>query len=427
MRRVLRVAAITLALGLLATGLGPAAPAEAEGTTVVAWFESAISVYPSGDVKILGLSAGKVTSVVPVGRQVRIELQISSGIPVPTDVQATIIPSSLIGERYVQLFPAWTEGKPQAEGRLEIPQERTSVPVEPDEALAALKRLLDALDPDATGRLIKNLGEDLDGQGQNLSSAIRGLSALTRTLADKDKQIVGIIDNVDRLSATLRTRETQLGSIIDSFAKTAELLAKERQQLQSLLAGLADVSVDAYNLIQANRVNLQADLATIARLLQSVSANLDSVKLLLEAGPLVVAGPNLDGKAGLIGAYNPKYHEIDLRMNLSPLASDAIGQVLASLGVPSTSICLPIDVTCAPSATTGSAASTAAQPGVKGAAVSPAAPAAVPPKTPLTGVLDLFATASAPDATHEAVAAVRARDEAGWARRLGRRLLEVIG
>ena len=36
-----------------------------------------------------------------------------------------------------------------------------AAPVEPDEALAALKRLLDSLDPDATGRLVKNLAEDI--------------------------------------------------------------------------------------------------------------------------------------------------------------------------------------------------------------------------------------------------------------------------
>jgi phospholipid/cholesterol/gamma-HCH transport system substrate-binding protein len=423
-KRIARATALVLALAATAVGVGPATPAAAAGTSVVAYFDSAISVYEHGDVKILGLSAGKVTKVVPEGKRVRIELSIDDGIPVPTDVQATIIPSSLIGERYVQLFPAWTEGKQQASGRLVIPQERTSVPVEPDEALAALKKLLDALDPDATGRLIKNLGDDLDGQGKNLSTAIKGLSELTRTLADKSDQIVGIIDNVDRLTTTLRTRETQLASIIDSFAKTADLLAREREQLQALLTGLADVSVDAYTLIRDNRSNLQADISTVSRLLQAVSANLDSVKSLLEAGPLVVAGPNLDGKAGIIGAYNPRYHEIDLRTSFSPLVAAGLGQILAALGVPGQTICLPVDVTCAP-ASGGAQAQAVSRPVA-------ATPPAARPKTPITGVLDLLGAGPGTGAgqAHAATSGVPHRRPSGplaWARRTAHHVVEVVG
>lgn len=421
--------AVTMAMAFTAVGVGPATPAEAAATEVVAYFDSAISVYEAGDVKILGLSAGKVTAVVPEGKRVRIEMRIDDGIPIPEDVRATIIPSSLIGERYVQLFPAWTEGKPQATGRVEIPEERTSVPVEPDEALAALKELLDALDPDATGRLIKNLGEDLDGQGQNLSSAIRGLSDLTRNLADKDEQIVGIIDNVDRLTATLRTREAQLASIIDSFAQTANLLAAERQQLQALVAGLADVAVDAYGLVRDNRANIQADLATLTRLLQSVSANLDSVKALLEAGPLVVAGPQLDGRAGIIGAYNPRYHEIDLRNELSPLAAAGLGQILAALGVPGRTICLPIDVTCAPPAAASAARPQAAVAGpMVGGASDRAGPEA---RTPVTGVLDLLGAPAATggassDGTAAAPPSGAAAANTSWPRRIAHRILGAL-
>jgi virulence factor Mce-like protein len=380
--RARRAGALAVALAVLGGGLGASAPAAADTKEITAYFPSAISVYPSGKVKVLGLSAGKVTEVEPEGNRVRVEIELDGDVPLPADVRATIVPSSLIGERYVQLFPAWTEGTPKAPTELVIPVERTSVPVEPDEALAALKRLLDSLDPDATGRLVKNLAEDLDGQGQNLSSALSGLSRLTRTLADKDEQIAGIIDNVDRLTTTLRTRESQLASVIDSFARTANLLAQERQELQQLLKGLGTVSVDAYELIRSNRVDLQDDLDTVSRLLVSVSANLDSIKQLLEAAPVLVAGRDLDGRhEGLLAAYDPTYHSIDLRTSLSPLIGNALGRILAVLGLPLTTICLPIDVTCTPTGAAAAApAATAAPPAA--AAPTPAPPAPAPPIAP---------------------------------------------
>ena len=397
------VAGVTLSCGLAASE-----PAGADTRKVTAYFSSAISVYSSGSVKVLGLSSGKVTKVEAQGSRVMVEMDMDGDVPLPEGVQATIVPSSLIGERYIQLFPAWTEGTPKAPTDLVIPVERTSVPVEPDEALAALKRLLDGLDPDATGRLVKNLAEDLDGQGQNLSSALVGLSRLTRTLADKDEQIAGILDNVDRLTTTLRTREAQLASVIDSFARTASLLAQERQQLQQLLKGLGNVSVDAYELIRSNRASLQDDLDTISRLLVSVSANLDSIKTLLETGPVLVAGRDLDGRTeGLLAAYDPTYHLIDLRTSLSPLASNAIGRILAILGLPATTICLPIDVTCAPTGAPAAqgAAGGPAPAGQKPAPrpsgppppISPTGPTTsatstttAPPRTPIDGILDLL-------------------------------------
>ena len=85
-----------------------------------------------------------------------------------------------------------------------IPLERTSIPVEPDEALAALKRFLDSLDPGATGRLVTNLADDLEGNGQKLNTALGGLADLTSTLADKDDELVRIIDHFDDFTATLR-------------------------------------------------------------------------------------------------------------------------------------------------------------------------------------------------------------------------------
>ena len=456
-RRRTSAAGVTAALAaaLLGTGLAGSEPAAAQTREVTAYFPSAISLYPGGSVKVLGLNAGKLRKVEAQGNRVMVKIAMDRDVPLPEGVQATIVPTSLIGERYVQLFPAWTEGTPRAPDELVIPIERTSVPVEPDEALEALKRLLDALDPDATGRLVRNLAEDLEGQGQNLGSALSGLSRLTRTLADKDAQMAGIIDNLDRLTATLRTRESQLAAVLDGFARTANLLAQERQQLQQLIKGLGDVSVDAFELIRSNRASLQDDLDTISRLLVSVSANLDSLDTLLATPAVLAAGRDLNGRTeGLLAAYNPTHHVIDLRTALSPLASRAIGSLLAILGVPTNTICLPLDVACTPAGAPPAAA--VPPPGLPAAAAAPAPPgpasvappragrapattttsASVPtaaPRTPIDGILDLLEGGGGKVLGQSSAAAVPAsapsspRGPAAWLRRAARSTVEALG
>jgi phospholipid/cholesterol/gamma-HCH transport system substrate-binding protein len=331
------------------------------GYPVTVEFRRGVSLYSHSSVRVLGLPAGRVTSIKTEGDRVKVTLSVDNDIKLPTGVQAAIVPQSLIGERYVQLFPAWTDGKPTVKAGEVIPLERTSIPVEPDEALAALKKFLDSLDPKATGQLVHNLADDLRGNGQSLNDAIKGLAQVSSTLADKDTQLADILSHFDKLTATLDTRQQALGKVLDQFSVATKLLADERKDIEGLLQGLGTVSKDGLDLVSAHRVQLDQDLNALTGLLQSLSANIDSVRNLLDSAPTLVAGPDLTGKnAGLAAAYDPKYHHLDLRNEASTTAS----RLLAALGLPGNQICLPIDVNCQPSA--------------------PAVPRATPAPTPTT-------------------------------------------
>lgn len=340
-----RAASFVAAVALGAAGLAACTSGQAaDGQKVTAYFDKAVSLYEQSDVKILGLSSGTVNEIEVEGTRVRVDMTIDGDQPIPTEVKATIVPLSLIGERYVQLFPAWTPGTPRAEGDLVIPIERTSVPTEPDEALAALKKFLDGLDPNDTGRLVTNLADTLDGNGQGLNDALRGLADLTTNLAAKDSELVGIIEHFDEFTATLRTRERQLGRVMDQFATTTDLLADERENIAKLVDALARLSADGLDLVVEHGGRLDQDLTKLTRLLQSVRANMDTVLQLLDAAPTLVAGKDLDGKVeGLAEAYDPEYHHIDLRNSSSP----TVAQLLSSLPFgESLEVCLEIDVDC---------------------------------------------------------------------------------
>ncbi|MCU1448179.1 MAG: virulence factor Mce family protein [Acidimicrobiales bacterium] len=363
--------------------------------TLSAWFPKTVALFPASEVRVLGLPAGKVSKVTAMGDRVRVDMKIKDTVPVPADVHATIVPLSLIGERYVQLFPVWTNGQPRARSGDVIPQDRTEVPVEPDEALAALKKFLDSLDPSATGRLVQNAADDLKGNGQTFNDAVANISTLVGTLADKDQQLGDIIDNFDKFTVVLRTREVELGKVMDSFANLADLLAQERKAIESTVKNLGHVSTDAFDLLSLNRAGLDKDLTQLTRVLQAVKVNIGSVQQVLDSGPLLVNG--------LKNAYAPQFHRIDLRTQVSP----TVGQLLGNLGLGFT-VCLPIDVNCTPTAP-GAAAAAAKAPVVPPTSVAPqqapaatagaAAPVttpstttstAAPPPNPIDSILRLF-------------------------------------
>jgi virulence factor Mce-like protein len=431
--RTVRLLALLVATGALATSCSSS---KGPGTKLTAYFPKAVSLYPQGQVRVLGLTSGRIARVQTQGDRVRVDMVIDGGVNLPADVNATIVPESLIGERYVQLFPAWTDGKPKARSGLVLGFDRTSIPVEPDEALAALKHLLDTLDPNATGRLVKNLADDLNGNGSNLNGAIKGLAQLSDDFAAKDQQIASLVDHFDRFAATLDTREQQLGAILDSFATTTSLLAQERKDIEGLVAGLSQVSISGLALVSEHGPKLGRDIEVLTKTLQSVRANIDGVRALLASTPQLVAGRDLDGKdEGLLAAWDPVYHHLDLRNSASPTVSGVLG--LLGLG----SFCIPGDTVCPPGGLPVPAPLSASSPTAGGASPSvatglPAASAAPSALTPIDHVIDLLssptAITAAPAAFHPRADAVSSptpthnRGPVAWLRRAARALVEQV-
>jgi phospholipid/cholesterol/gamma-HCH transport system substrate-binding protein len=339
--------------------------------TLTAFFPRAVSVFESSDVRVLGLAAGTVSTVEVVGNQVRVEMKIPDDIPVPKDVKAQIVPQSLIGERYVQLSPAYKDGMPRATDGMEIRAPNVIVPTEPDEALAALKEFLDSLDPKGIGRLVTNLEEDLRGNGEALNVAIESFSEVVTTFAEKDDALARIVDSFDKLTRTLATREQQLGQVLDAFAEASQVLADERAAIEGLVAGLADLSREGLAVVAEHDEQLRTDIQTLTDAAAVIDANLSSVSQLLDAGGML--------GGGLIGAFNPSSRSVNLRNNFSPLIPELIELLLGQLGVPS--LCLPVMATC----------------GVAGAESGEAVPARITTATPIGSLLDLLDAPGAPE------------------------------
>lgn len=365
-----RLAALGLVTALLAGGCSLVGGG-GDGLEITAYFDRAVSLYDNSKVKVLGLPAGHVTEIEPEGDQIRVTLQIDEGVPIPADARAALVPQSLIGERYVQLFPAWTEGTPEMEDGTVLERDRTQVPVEPDEALLALKEFLDALDPEGAGRLITNAATSLEGNGERLGSALSNLSQLSATLADKDEVLVSLTEQLDEFAGTLLTRESQLGEAMELFAQVTGALAEERQQIEGLLSGLATVSGTGLDLLTRNAEQLRVDIDNLTRTLRTVQANLDAVQDLVESGD--------DFPQGLADAFDPEHRRIDLRVDFSPLVTSILDTVP---GLPP-GVCLPIDVQCGPAPESGGSVS-----GQAGAAA--VATELAPTRSPVDDVLDLL-------------------------------------
>jgi phospholipid/cholesterol/gamma-HCH transport system substrate-binding protein len=317
------------ALGLAVTGsrvLGD----DASGYPVTAYFTSAIGVYPSGDVLVMGLPAGTVDEVVVEDTRIRMELTIDDDVPLPADVSATIEAESVLGERNVTLFPPWSaeleaQQAPTLAAGDVIPVQRTSVPVEPDQGLEAFNELAASLDADNVGELLADSATILDGRGDALGRAIESTADLTDRLAEIDEPMLAAAASLNDVASVLNGRDAQLRQLIDSFGGAVDVLATERDDIRRLLSGTVSLTDAASSLLDVHGEQLPQTIATLAATMGVIENNVHTVEVLIDVLPQIVES--------FERAYRPDLGGFFLKVDTSAVVETVIEQLLAVVGL----------------------------------------------------------------------------------------------
>ena len=295
------------------------------GYTITATFTRAVALYEGSQVQVMGADVGTVEEVRPDGDVIRVELSVRDDVPLPAEVRAAIVPLSLVGERNVVLFPAWQPGDDRLEDGADIPVERTVVPVEPDEALAAFTDLARAIDPEEISRFVSASSDALDGHGDELNRALESSAALTGLLAAEGDDLVQVAEDLAQLTSTLADREQQLGQLLDAFAAATGVLADEREAIRTFLTAVVQLTTEGELLLQQFEEQLPGDIATLAEVAMVLRVNVGALSQLLDALP--------DNSRLVVNAYDPERQVFRIRVNLSPPATQLVRAMLAPLGL----------------------------------------------------------------------------------------------
>jgi phospholipid/cholesterol/gamma-HCH transport system substrate-binding protein len=254
-----------------------------DGLVIEVEFERTFNLFEGSQVRVVGVDAGRVESVTvePGSDIVRVRLRLHDGIQVPEDVSAVIVQGALLGERYVQLHPPYEGGRELTNGAT-IPLERTTVPTEFEEAFESLNDMLEALDPDEVARVVTNLADIVDGQGETLGETLESVRDMVAALRDSDEELVRMVRTLADLNETVATRAQAMGRQFENLNTLAATLASERADLDRSLQALAHMTEVLADLVATHRDNLEDDLAAVTRVGRTASRNLDHFGLFLE-------------------------------------------------------------------------------------------------------------------------------------------------
>jgi phospholipid/cholesterol/gamma-HCH transport system substrate-binding protein len=273
---------------------------------VQAEFSRAVGLYTGSSVRILGVPVGKITKITPHGKSVTVSMTYDGKYKVPADAVAAIIPPSIVGDRYVQITPAYTGGPVLKEtngkaiiGCADNDRECKSpnmVPAELDDIFQSLDDLNKALGPQgansegALSRLISVGAQDLgNGNGQRLHDALHDLSSLVATLSNSKGDLVGVIDHLGAFTTTLAQDDPNVRKVNNDLAQVAEQLAGEREDLSQAVKNLAIALGEVQSLVRDSRTNLTADVHGLATITNTLVKEKTALTEFMDVAPLALS------------------------------------------------------------------------------------------------------------------------------------------
>lgn len=281
---------------------------------VTAYFPRTVALYEGSDVKVLGVPVGKIETVDPLGTKVRVKMWVDDEVKVPADARAAVITPAVVGDRFVQLTPAYTGGAVMADGAV-IDLEDTATPLELDQIYQSVSDLSEGLGPEGANkdgslsRLVDATAENFDGQGEQFNQTITDLSKLTGTLDNNKGELFSSLQQLARFTATLKANDKNIRAFNAELARMSGFLAGERGDLAEALKTLSVALREISTFVQDNRELIHDDVEGLAQISQVLVKQRKALTEALDVAPLALNN--------LVLAYNPLTGTLDQRTNLA--------------------------------------------------------------------------------------------------------------
>ncbi len=321
-----RTCAGLLALTVMTSAGGCSALGGAGSYELTVFFAKTPSLYEKSRVKIMGANVGTIEKI-DVDRaeeRVKVRLRVDGDVPVAANARAAILSSNTIGERNIILYPAWKPGAERMKPGTVIPEERTDLPVEIDDALEAFTNLAESIDPENLRSTFKSGADLVRDNGEDINHGLQTVGDLTSDLAAQDQRLISMLTSLNDLAGSLNRRDEKLKALFKAFNDAGGLLADEREQLRGFLSGLEAVIRQGDLVVEVYHEKLPSTVADLSEVVMTMKANSEA---LAEAIASLA-----DFSGAVVKAWDPKRHMITVRLPPGGIARAWLQPIFTAMG-----------------------------------------------------------------------------------------------
>jgi len=242
-------------------------------TNYKAAFNDVTGLLPGNEVRIAGVRVGKVNSLELKGKVALVGFSLDEGRKISDTSLVRLRYRNLVGERYLSITAEPGTGTPLPDGA-SIPMQRTRDALDLTVLFNGFRPLFQALDPGTVNQVAFEIIQTLQGEGGTVESLLARKASLTNTLADRDKVIGRVIDNLTTVLATFDDREMQVNELVTQLQRLSAGFAQDRVAIGASLDGIDDLTTATSGLLKQARSPLKSDIGQ----LMGLAATLDDEK-----------------------------------------------------------------------------------------------------------------------------------------------------
>lgn len=234
------------------------------------------------EVRVAGVSVGRVTDIDLNGDHVDVDFRLDQGVDFGVNSSAAIKIRTLLGAEYLELQP---EGGGQFPKDGTIPVSRTTPPYDVVEAFSELSETTDQIDIPDLSDALDAIGEIARDTPEEFRGAINGVSKLSENLAARDQEINDLLVNLKQVTSTINSRNDQLEDLFADASVLFDAVSSRREKIHELLVSTTRVSKELRALAKDTRADLKPTLDKLGKVTTMLRQNESSLDEALRVAP----------------------------------------------------------------------------------------------------------------------------------------------
>jgi phospholipid/cholesterol/gamma-HCH transport system substrate-binding protein len=272
-------------------------------------------LVPQAMVKVNNVPVGRVNEITlhQPNWVADVHMVLNGSVRLPENAIAQLRQTSLLGEKYVVLFPPTDEPpRGQLHDGSVVPVTRTNRFPETEEVFGALSLLLNGGGVGQVQQIAAELNKALGGREADTRALLDDLNQLVSTLDGQKDNITRALDGLDRLSGSLDKQRGNLDVVLTDLQPGLAVLAAQRPQLVGMLHALDQLSDVATHVIRRSHDDLVHDLYALRPTLRELARSGDDLPKSLQ---VLATVPFVDSA---VGDTRGSFMNLDLQLDLIP-------------------------------------------------------------------------------------------------------------
>jgi phospholipid/cholesterol/gamma-HCH transport system substrate-binding protein len=247
-------------------------------------------VFTTASVTYRGVEVGRVGPITLRPGGIRVELDLSTTYPIPSDVKAAVADGSPIGEQYVDLRPQTADTSTDLLHQGSVIQGNAkSLPVSSQDLLISLNRLLRSVPRGALRDLVGQLGAAFSDTGPSLRRLLDSTHSLVAAAQQDLPRTVGLL----RSGGTVLDTQNQLSNDIVAFSRHLSqfttTLRTHDGDVRALLRNGPPAASELTDLVHGVDATLPVLLGNLVSVGQVAQVRIPALRQVLIIYPYVVA------------------------------------------------------------------------------------------------------------------------------------------